>query len=89
MPSRKSHSAWYHGRHGPHLVLKALAEVRGSTTVAEVAIVWDWNARWAVELPGGPSGELRFEDQVRPGTSRCRSWIPSFTFLRAPLGSIV
>ncbi|MFJ9628506.1 beta-galactosidase [Streptomyces sp. NPDC101175] len=45
--------------------LRALAEVRGSTTPAEVAIVWDWNARWALELPGGPSEEVRFEDRVR------------------------
>ncbi|MFE9448151.1 beta-galactosidase [Streptomyces sp. NPDC006739] len=45
--------------------LKALAEVRGSTGTAEVAIVWDWNARWAVELPSQPSGELRYLDLVR------------------------
>jgi len=45
--------------------LKALAEVRGSTGTASVAIVWDWNARWAVELPSQPSGELRFQDLVR------------------------
>ncbi|MFE7278062.1 beta-galactosidase [Streptomyces sp. NPDC057623] len=45
--------------------LKALAEVRGSVGTAEVAIVWDWNARWAMELPSQPSGELRFHDLVR------------------------
>ncbi|MBK3645307.1 beta-galactosidase [Streptomyces sp. MBT33] len=45
--------------------LRALAEVRGSTTPAEVAVVWDWNARWAMELPSQPSGELRFQDLVR------------------------
>ncbi|MFD9000331.1 beta-galactosidase [Streptomyces sp. NPDC059582] len=45
--------------------LKALAEVRGSTGTAEVAIVWDWNARWALELPSQPSGELRYLDLVR------------------------
>ncbi|MBC2902771.1 beta-galactosidase [Streptomyces cupreus] len=45
--------------------LKALAEVRGSVAPAEVAIVWDWNSRWAMELPSQPSGELRFHDLVR------------------------
>jgi beta-galactosidase len=45
--------------------LRALAEVRGSTGTAEVAIVWDWDARWAVELPAQPSGEVRFADLVR------------------------
>ncbi|MGW1721529.1 beta-galactosidase [Streptomyces sp. NPDC002306] len=45
--------------------LKALAEVRGSTGTAEVAIVWDWNARWALELPSQPSGALRYLDLVR------------------------
>ncbi|WP_171117631.1 MULTISPECIES: beta-galactosidase [unclassified Streptomyces] len=45
--------------------LRALAEVRGSTGVAEVAIVWDWDARWAVELPSQPSEQVRFQELVR------------------------
>ncbi|WP_330350922.1 beta-galactosidase [Streptomyces sp. NBC_00582] len=45
--------------------LRALAEVRDSTVVAQVAIVWDWDARWALELPSQPSGELRYQDLVR------------------------
>ncbi|MDT0571790.1 beta-galactosidase [Streptomyces sp. DSM 3412] len=45
--------------------LRALAEVRDSTSTAQVAIVWDWNARWALELPSQPSGELRYQDLVR------------------------
>ncbi|MFF7949457.1 beta-galactosidase [Streptomyces griseorubiginosus] len=45
--------------------LGALAEVRGSTTAARVAVVWDWNAHWAVEAESQPSGELRFVDLVR------------------------
>jgi beta-galactosidase len=45
--------------------LRALAEVRGSTGTAEVAIVWDWNARWALELPAQPSEEVRYVDLVR------------------------
>ncbi len=45
--------------------LGALAEVRGSTTEARVAVVWDWNAHWAVEAESQPSGELRFVDLVR------------------------
>ncbi|MDQ0753555.1 beta-galactosidase [Streptomyces africanus] len=45
--------------------LKALAEVRGSTSPARTAIVWDWDARWALEQPSQPSGALRFQDLVR------------------------
>ncbi len=45
--------------------LKALTEVRGSTVTAQVAVVWDWDARWAMDLPAQPSGELRYQDLVR------------------------
>jgi beta-galactosidase len=45
--------------------LKALAEVRGSTSPASVAVVWDWNARWALELPSQPSESVRYLDLVR------------------------
>jgi beta-galactosidase len=45
--------------------LKALAEVRGSTSPASVAVVWDWNARWALELPSQPSESVRYLDVVR------------------------
>ncbi|WP_210576741.1 beta-galactosidase [Streptomyces sp. GESEQ-4] len=45
--------------------LKALAEVRGSTGTAEVAVVWDWDARWALELPSQPSEMVRYLDLVR------------------------
>ncbi|WP_328872393.1 beta-galactosidase [Streptomyces sp. NBC_00287] len=45
--------------------LRALAEVGGSVGTAEVAIVWDWNSRWAMELPSQPSAELHFQDLVR------------------------
>ncbi|WP_340378838.1 beta-galactosidase [Streptomyces sp. SS7] len=45
--------------------LKALAEVRGSTGTAETAIVWDWDAKWALELPSQPSEAVRFLEVVR------------------------
>ncbi|MFJ1974755.1 beta-galactosidase [Streptomyces sp. NPDC087903] len=45
--------------------LKALAEVRGSTGAAEVAVVWDWDAKWALELPSQPSDQVRHLDLVR------------------------
>ncbi|MET9503778.1 beta-galactosidase [Streptomyces sp. NPDC006622] len=45
--------------------LRSLAEVRDSASTAQVAIVWDWNARWALELPSQPSGDLRYQDLVR------------------------
>ena len=45
--------------------LKALAEVKGSMNPAQVAIVWDWPARWALELPSQPSGAIRYQTLVR------------------------
>lgn len=45
--------------------LKALAEVRGSTGTAETAIVWDWDAKWALEMPSQPSEAVRFLEVVR------------------------
>jgi beta-galactosidase len=45
--------------------LAALAEVRGAVGDASVAIVWDWDARWALELPSQPSELLRFQELVR------------------------
>ncbi|MEV1078664.1 beta-galactosidase [Streptomyces sp. NPDC050211] len=45
--------------------LKALAEVRGTTGTAQVAIAWDWDARWALELPSQPSETVRHLDLVR------------------------
>ncbi|MEU1268477.1 beta-galactosidase, partial [Streptomyces sp. NPDC005799] len=45
--------------------LGSLAEVRGSVSTAQVAVVWDWNARWALEQPSQPNGDLRYLDLVR------------------------
>jgi beta-galactosidase len=45
--------------------LRALAEVAGSRVEAEVAIVWDWPAWWAVELASHPSVDVRYLDLVR------------------------
>ncbi|GAB1822599.1 beta-galactosidase [Herbidospora sp. RD11066] len=42
----------------------ALAEVAGSRVSAEVAIVWDWESYWALELEWRPSSELRFLERV-------------------------
>ncbi|MDK1476051.1 beta-galactosidase [Streptomyces sp. 549] len=45
--------------------LRVLAEVRGSTVAAEVALVFDWQAWWALELEARPSVHLRYLDVVR------------------------
>ncbi|MFI5965410.1 beta-galactosidase [Streptomyces asoensis] len=45
--------------------LRALAEVQGSTGTAETAVVWDWDAKWALELPSQPSELLRHLELVR------------------------
>jgi beta-galactosidase len=35
-------------------ILKKLQPVRGSTVTSDVAIIHDWNARWALEFTAGP-----------------------------------
>jgi beta-galactosidase len=45
--------------------LRRLAEVRGSRVVADAAIVWDYEAWWAVELDSHPSVDAAFLDRVR------------------------
>ncbi|MCO1595796.1 beta-galactosidase [Micromonospora sp. RHAY321] len=44
--------------------LKALAEVRGSRVDAEVAILFDWEACWGVELDSHPSVDVRYVDRL-------------------------
>ena len=45
--------------------LAKLDAVCGSRVGAEVAIVFDWESWWALELPSKPSGEVRQLDQLR------------------------
>ncbi|MEU7925316.1 beta-galactosidase [Micromonospora sp. NPDC049107] len=44
--------------------LKALAEVRGSRVDAEVAILFDFEAWWAVELDSHPSVDVTYADRL-------------------------
>jgi beta-galactosidase len=44
--------------------LGALAPVAGSEVVPDVAIVWDWEAWWALELDWRPSQEVRYVEQI-------------------------
>ncbi len=44
--------------------LKRLAAVVGSDVTAEVAVLWDWESWWALELEWRPSVELQFRERV-------------------------
>ncbi|WP_422739062.1 beta-galactosidase [Micromonospora sp. WMMD729] len=44
--------------------LKALAEVRGSRVDADVAILFDYEAWWAVELDSHPSADVTYADRL-------------------------
>jgi len=44
--------------------LRKIADVRGSGVKAEVALIWDWEAYWALELEWRPSRDLNFRDGV-------------------------
>ncbi len=44
--------------------LRKIADVRGSGVKAEVALVWDWEAYWALELEWRPSRDLSFRERV-------------------------
>jgi beta-galactosidase len=43
--------------------LKAIGEVAGSRVRAEVAILFDWQARWAAELDSHPSRDVTYLDR--------------------------
>ncbi|GAA3192701.1 beta-galactosidase [Actinocorallia longicatena] len=44
--------------------LEALAPVRGGRVEADVAIVWDWESWWAVELEWRPSADLGYRERI-------------------------
>jgi beta-galactosidase len=44
--------------------LRKLAGVRGGRVRAEVAVVWDWESYWALELDWRPSVDLTFRERV-------------------------
>ena len=46
-------------------LLQSMAEVRGTRVVADVAILWDYEAWWAVELDSHPSQDVTFLAAVR------------------------
>jgi beta-galactosidase len=45
--------------------LAALAPVAGSRVQADVAIVWEWSAWWAVELDSHPTSDIDFVQRIR------------------------
>jgi beta-galactosidase len=45
--------------------LRKIAEVQGSRVDSEVALLWDWEAWWAVELDSHPSADLSYLELVR------------------------
>jgi beta-galactosidase len=44
--------------------LSALRDVRGSRVAADVAMVWDWESWWALELDWRPSVDLVYRERV-------------------------
>ncbi|MFB9249242.1 beta-galactosidase [Sphaerisporangium melleum] len=44
--------------------LAELAEVAGGAVRAEVALVWDWQSWWALELEWRPSADLAFRERM-------------------------
>ncbi|WP_405145947.1 beta-galactosidase [Sphaerisporangium sp. NBC_01403] len=44
--------------------LRKLASSRGSRVEADVAIAWDWESYWALELEWRPSIDLRFRERM-------------------------
>jgi len=45
--------------------LRRLGPVAGSRVQAQVAVLWDWPAWWALELDGRPSVDVGYLDQVQ------------------------
>ncbi len=46
-------------------LLERLGEVAGSSVDANVAMVWDWQAWWGVELDSHPSVDVHYPDRAR------------------------
>jgi beta-galactosidase len=44
--------------------LAALRELRGSRVLADVAVLWDWQSWWAMELEWRPSVDLSYQDAM-------------------------
>ncbi|MET3804664.1 beta-galactosidase [Nakamurella sp. UYEF19] len=44
--------------------IKALADVRGTTVTAEVALLWDWESFWAQDLDWHPSVDLDHRERT-------------------------
>lgn len=44
--------------------LGRLAEIRGSRVRADVAVAWDWESYWALELDWRPSVDLAFRERI-------------------------
>jgi beta-galactosidase len=45
--------------------LRDLADVRGSEVEADIAMIWDWESWWALELEWRPSADLDYLERVR------------------------
>ncbi len=45
-------------------ILRAAEELAGSTVVADVAVLFSWDAWWACDLDSHPSADVRYLDQV-------------------------
>jgi beta-galactosidase len=44
--------------------LSTVDALRGTSVAADVAIVWDWQSWWALELPWRPSVDLSYRDRL-------------------------
>jgi beta-galactosidase len=45
-------------------ILERLQEVAGTTLSADVAMLYDWESRWALDAPSHPSVDVKYLDQV-------------------------
>ena len=51
--------------------LAGLGALRGTRVAADVAVVWDWESWWALELEWRPSVDLAFRERVEAYYGRC------------------
>ena len=63
MPGRTAGSGARSSRSAP--TSTALAEVKGSEVRADAAIVWDWEAWWALELEFRPTSDVEYLERIR------------------------
>ena len=77
LPHAGTETKLWHEAVGLGQDVRQIAAIAGSRVQADVAILWDWPAWWALELDGHPSVDVTYLDQIR--SWYCSLWRRNIT----------